>query len=154
MYYKYRSLLQNIPVRHLINPMKMDDMARAKQLNMLTDIDLNNIFLLGSKDNIEKYLKTANELKMYGQKYSWFAVAKEGLADMRCMCEELNVITLTPASLSTDKVSSLRRNYGITMGSNADVAFYFDATIQALYGVRLDNNNHAFLNMKMIFCDH
>ena len=76
MNYKYRSLLMNIPVRHLINKMKKDDMEKEKQLKMMTDIDLNNIFLLGRKSMIEQYLAVANKLKMYGMKYSWFAMSK------------------------------------------------------------------------------
>ena len=76
MNYKYRSLLMNIPVRHLINKMKMDSMEQEKQLKMMTDIDLNNIFLLGKKSMIEQYLKAANKLKMHGIKYSWFAMSK------------------------------------------------------------------------------
>ena len=76
MNYKYRSLLMNIPVRHLINKMKMDSMEQEKQLKMMTDIDLNNIFLLGKKSMIEQYLRVANKLKMHGIKYSWFAMSK------------------------------------------------------------------------------
>ena len=76
MNYKYRSLLMNIPVRHLINKMKKDDMEKEKQLKMMTDIDLNNIFLLGRKSMIEDYLAVANKLRMYGIKYSWFAMSK------------------------------------------------------------------------------
>lgn len=76
MEYKYRSLLQNVPVRHLINKMKMDMDAIKKHLQMLSNVDLNNIFLLGSPENSEMYLKAANDLKMYGERYSWFVVSK------------------------------------------------------------------------------
>lgn len=56
--------------------MKMDMSAIKTHLNTLTNVDLNNIFLVGSPENAEMYLKAANELKMYGERYSWFVVSK------------------------------------------------------------------------------
>ena len=76
MDYKYRSLLMNVPVRHLINKMKMTPENIEAHLKRLTEVDLNNIFLLMSTENAAMYLDMANQLKMYGQKYSWFVMTK------------------------------------------------------------------------------
>lgn len=76
MDYKYRSLLMNVPVRHLINRMKMGDAEIEKHLKRLSDVDLNNIFLFSSLENAKTYLDVANMIKMYGTKYSWFVLTK------------------------------------------------------------------------------
>ena len=76
MYYKYGTLLQNIPVRHLIQPMKKGEEATEKQLKLFDEIDLHNVFLVGSGASIKSYLAAANKLKMFTKKYAWFAVTK------------------------------------------------------------------------------
>ena len=73
MDYKYRSLLQNIPVRHLINKMKGPSEI-GMHLNRLMDVDLNNIFLFMSSENAAMYLKEASQMGMHGTKYSWFVL--------------------------------------------------------------------------------
>ena len=80
MYYKYGTLLQNIPVRHLIQPMKMGEDAIDKQLALFDRIDLHNVFLVGNAANIKSYLARAAAMGMFNdkikKKYSWFAVTK------------------------------------------------------------------------------
>ena len=76
MDYKYRTLLQNVPVRHLINKMKNDPEDIKKQLKRLVDVDLNNIFLLSSVKNAERYLDIANALNMNTKKTQWFFFSK------------------------------------------------------------------------------
>ena len=76
MEYKYRSLLINVPVRHLINKMRKTEEDIMKHLTTMSEVDLNNIFLFMSKPNAEMYLKVANMMKMYGKKYSWFLLTK------------------------------------------------------------------------------
>merc|ERR1719422_603704 len=134
MNYKYRSLLMNIPVRHLINKMKKDDMEKEKQLKMMTDIDLNNIFLLGRKSMIEQYLAVANKLKMYGMKYSWFAMSKESLKDVSCDCNQQKVITMAPMPTVDNKVPSIKQKLGLK-GFDVDIGFYYDAAIASLKAI-------------------
>jgi ionotropic glutamate receptor len=76
MEYKYRSLLLNVPCRHLINKMRMGEQNVMEHLKLMTKIDLNNIFLLGSPENIARYLTVASSLGMIGKKYSWLALSK------------------------------------------------------------------------------
>ena len=78
MDYKYRTLLQNVPVRHLINRMKTEKTDVEKQLKRLSDVDLNNIFLLSSIKNAERYLDIANnmEIPLNTKKTKWFVLTK------------------------------------------------------------------------------
>ena len=76
MTYKYRSLLLNVPCRHMINKMKTTPEEMSEHLKRITRIDLNNIFLLMSVENAQKYLNEANNLGLYGKKYSYFLMTK------------------------------------------------------------------------------
>ena len=76
MDYKYRTMLQNVPVRHLINKMKETGPEIEKQLNRITDVDLNNIFLFAAPKNAEKYLSMANDLNLNTKKTKWFLLTK------------------------------------------------------------------------------
>ena len=48
MDYKYRSLLLNVPTRHLLNKMKEGEGNIEQHLRLMDRIDLNNIFLVRS----------------------------------------------------------------------------------------------------------
>ena len=84
MDYKYRTLLQNVPVRHLINKMKDTKEDVEKQLKRLSDVDLNNIFLFSTIQNAERYLSIANsmEIPLNTKKTKWFVLTK--VSSFRC----------------------------------------------------------------------
>ncbi|QQP50897.1 Ionotropic glutamate receptor 25a [Caligus rogercresseyi] len=54
MHYKYRSLLQNIPVRHMIQKIRMGKNELKAQLLRMTEVDLNNYFVFGSVESIQE----------------------------------------------------------------------------------------------------
>ena len=60
----------------MINKMKTTEQEMSEHLKRIAKIDLNNIFLLMSVENAQKYLAEANKLEMYGKKYSWFVMSK------------------------------------------------------------------------------
>ncbi len=76
MEYKYRSLLMNVPCRHLINRMRDSPDAISEHLKTMSKIDLNNIFLVGKLQNVQKYLTVGSSLGFVGKKYSWFVLTK------------------------------------------------------------------------------
>ncbi|CAB4065386.1 GRIN [Lepeophtheirus salmonis] len=76
MDYKYRSLLQNIPVRHMIQKIRTGKNELKGQLMRMSQVDLNNYFVFGSVKTIEEVVAKANEMKLYGTKYAWFAITK------------------------------------------------------------------------------
>ena len=75
MDHKYKSLLQNVPTRHLIAPAE-DASSVKRQLTRLTELDLVNFFILGRLSTIKTVLDAANANKFFGRKYAWFAITQ------------------------------------------------------------------------------
>nr|AHN49641.1 ionotropic glutamate receptor 25a [Caligus rogercresseyi] len=134
MHYKYRSLLQNIPVRHMIQKIRMGKNELKAQLLRMTEVDLNNYFVFGSVESIQRVVGLANELKLYGTKYSWFAITKESDFNFKCSCEKLDLIFIKPAKPGNGALIS-----SIVSGSDLkpklDAGFYFEVAARGLVGV-------------------
>jgi len=133
MEYKYRSLLLNVPCRHLINKMRMGEQNVMEHLKLMNKIDLNNIFLLGKPENIARYLTVASSLGMVGKKYSWSALSKESLDDLSCSpCEDIPIMTMSPGPHPTNRVANIRSGFEIMSKSDLDVGFYYDVASAAI----------------------
>jgi ionotropic glutamate receptor len=79
MDYKYKSLLLNVPTRHIIHMIKDNDAELRQQLLKISEVDLNNFFILGSKDTVMRVMSAGNNLKLFGSKYAWFGLTKVSL---------------------------------------------------------------------------
>lgn len=55
MDHKYKSLLQNIPTRHVITAIAKDG-EREQQIEKLRNLDINNFFILGTLQSIKLVL--------------------------------------------------------------------------------------------------
>ena len=77
MNHHYSNLFINMPVRHLINKLETSNKGSlTAQIKRMGDLEISNFFILGSNNNIKMVLEVANELKMYGEQYAWFAGTK------------------------------------------------------------------------------
>lgn len=75
MDHKYKSLLQNIPTRHIIAA--IDDTASIKlHLTRFRDVDIVNFFVLGKLSSIKSVLDHANSNKLFGRKYAWHVITQ------------------------------------------------------------------------------
>lgn len=75
MDHKYKSLLQNIPTRHIIA--SIDDMTSIKlHLTRFRDVDIVNFFVLGKLSIIKSVLDHANSNKLFGRKYAWHVITQ------------------------------------------------------------------------------
>lgn len=63
MDHKYKALLQNIPTRHVITAINVEQ--RAEQIEKLRNLDINNFFVLGGLTSIKEVLgkKILNQTK-------------------------------------------------------------------------------------------
>ena len=52
----YKSLLMNLPCRHIINNIETTDDALKKQIERIKNVDVANFFLLASMKNINRVL--------------------------------------------------------------------------------------------------
>lgn len=74
MDHKYKSLLQNIPCRHLITP--VDDKELRKQLTKMKDLDVVNFFILGRLTTIKNVLDAATANEFFDKKFAWFVITQ------------------------------------------------------------------------------
>jgi ionotropic glutamate receptor len=72
MDHKYKSLLQNIPTRHMI--VKADQEDGKAQLKRLRERDIFNYFILGRVSTINNVLDSAEENGFFERQYAWHAI--------------------------------------------------------------------------------
>lgn len=75
MDHKYKSLLQNIPTRHLITAVD-EAGGLKKQLTKMRDLDVVNFFILGRLATIKTVLDAATAIKFFGKKFAWFVITQ------------------------------------------------------------------------------
>lgn len=75
MDHKYKSLLQNIPTRHIIAA--IDDTTSIKlHLTRFRDVDIVNFFVLAKLSVVKSVLDHANSNKLFGKKYAWHVITQ------------------------------------------------------------------------------
>ena len=72
MDHKYKSLLQNIPTRHMI--VKVSEKDGQEQLKHLRERDIYNYFILGSLATISKVLDSANANDYFDRQFAWHGI--------------------------------------------------------------------------------
>jgi len=153
MDHQYKSLLLNMPVRHIINKVKTSSSEIKKQLTRLEEMDIKNYFILGNSDTLMNVYKAASELKMYGEKYAWFAGTKESGAefDASC-CDEMAVAFFSPILPSSAQIRSYKTMYGLTATPEIDAGFYFDLTVRSLTAVHNMKSGGSWPEMTYTKC--
>jgi hypothetical protein len=72
MDHKYKSLLQNIPTRHMI--VKADQKDGKEQLKRLRERDIFNYFILGRISTIKNVLDSAEENGFFERQFAWHGI--------------------------------------------------------------------------------
>jgi len=72
MDHKYKSLLQNIPTRHMIVKVSQDD--GVGQLQRLREKDIFNYFVIGRLTTINKVLESAETKKFFQRQFAWHGI--------------------------------------------------------------------------------
>ncbi len=71
---QYNELLRNVPVRHAIERAEPDNVGN--QLKRFSDLNLKNVFVVGSAKFLNQITDVANDLNLFGPKLTWFALTK------------------------------------------------------------------------------
>ncbi|XP_050723400.1 ionotropic receptor 25a-like [Eriocheir sinensis] len=153
MDHKYKSLLMNLPCRHILTEVEATEMALRKQTKRLMDADIVNYFVVGSKETISRVLDAATANGMFGRKYSWYAVSK-GKDDIQCGCENSTVVYLRPEQPTKNRIGMLQRDYGLGAKPAIDAAFYFDFTLRGIKAAALLAKEGKYVNFKYVKCDN
>ncbi|XP_077296416.1 ionotropic receptor 25a isoform X2 [Arctopsyche grandis] len=156
MDHKYKSLLQNIPTRHVISPVKSTSIDEIKsQLTSLRQLDIVNFFILGSLTTITNVLDAADLNNFFGRKYSWYALTQDK-GDLTCNCKEATIIYAkpNPDASSRDRLGKIKTTYSMNGEPEIVSAFYFDLSLRTFLAVKgLLEIGNLQKNMDYITCD-
>ncbi|XP_031839335.1 ionotropic receptor 25a [Nomia melanderi] len=149
MDHKYKSLLLNVPTRHVINEAsrKLADIKR--QLPRLRDLDIVNYFILGDISTVNLALEAAEALNFTGRKYGWFLLTLESKVWPTCQCSNVTVFFMRPES--GDKGKLLEASLPKPLISSS---FYYDLVHLAVKAMKLALNDGDWpARPKQITCD-
>jgi len=142
MNHKYKSLLLNVPTRHVINHLQTTIDGVKRQLSQLRDLDVVNYFLLGDQKSINMILKAGDSLDFIGRKYGWFIISLNDEFWPLCACENITILFLKPQPplANQSQPSSMMATLPKPFISSA---FYYDLTLLGVRSMKsaLDNGD-------------
>ncbi|XP_074039015.1 ionotropic receptor 25a isoform X1 [Leptinotarsa decemlineata] len=136
MDHKYKSLLQNVPTRHIITPIKAGNQV-VEQLTQLRKLDLVNFFVLASLKNIKRVLDAADSVNFFNRKFAWHVITQED-GEMKCVCRNATIIFVKPSpnAAHQDRLGTLQRTYQLNTKPIISSAFYFDLTLRSFIAIK------------------
>lgn len=137
MNHKYKSLLLNVPTRHVINPLLSSSDEVKEQLMKLRDLDVVNYFLLGDGNSVNTLLEAGESLSFTGRKYGWFVVTLDEELWPSCACENISVLFLKPQPPMTGNQSQAEPDLKATLPKPfITSAFYYDLTLLGVIAMK------------------
>jgi len=138
MNHKYKSLLLNVPTRHVINSLQNTIDNVREQLSKLRDLDVVNYFLLGDGDSINMLLDAGKSLSFTGRKYGWFILTLDEELWPSCACENITVLFLKPELPMTSDENQAESIIRATLPKPLITsAFYYDLTLLGVRAMKL-----------------
>ncbi|XP_058796217.1 ionotropic receptor 25a-like isoform X2 [Phymastichus coffea] len=127
MDHKYKSLLLNVPTRHVIVPARPAGAALREQISRLRDLDIVNFFVLGSEATISAALQAANSLDFTDHRYGWFGVTLNEDSSVRCEdCRRARILVFKPEASGNQQQLSELTSKGALPKPWIQSAFYYD----------------------------
>ncbi|XP_066943242.1 ionotropic receptor 25a [Macrobrachium rosenbergii] len=153
MDHKYKSLLQNLPCRHIMVMIESTEAAIRNQTKRLKDADIVNFFAVGTLDTISKVLDAATANNMFGRKYSWYGLSKDR-NDIQCGCENATVVFLRPSMTTETKgrLTMLKQSYQMNAMPEIDAMFYFNYALRGIKAAGQLAAQGKYTNFKFLKC--
>lgn len=154
MNHKYKSLLLNVPTRHVINDLQISIDLIKEQLTRLRDLDIVNYFLLGDEKSIDTVLNITESLSFTGRKYGWFILTLNDEFWPSCQCNNITLLFMKPQSPMGGNRSQESVTRTILPKLFITSAFYYDLTLLGVRAMKsaLDNGDWP-LEPPQINCD-
>nr|ALG36131.1 ionotropic receptor 1 [Sclerodermus sp. MQW-2015] len=127
MDHKYKSLLLNVPTRHVINRISHSVEDVKLQLSRLRDLDIVNFFVLGDGVTVNRALEAAQSLNFTGRKYGWFALTLHDFTPS-CECQNITLLFAKPMNAGTAENMTLMADGGMLQEPLISSGFYYDLT--------------------------
>ncbi|XP_050463521.1 ionotropic receptor 25a [Cataglyphis hispanica] len=155
MNHKYKSLLLNVPTRHVISSLQNSTELVMKQLSRLRNLDVVNYFLMGDEKSIDMVLDAGMSLSFTGRKYAWFVLSLNDELWPSCPCENITILFLKPQSPMMGNQSQAEPVARTILPKPLITsAFYYDLTLLGVSAMKsaLDNGDWP-LEPRQIDCN-
>ncbi|GLH09406.1 Chemosensory protein [Gryllus bimaculatus] len=131
MDHKYKSLLQNIPTRHLINEVQSGRIRY--QLENFKRLELFNYFIIGDLKTIKTALDAGDGLESFDRKFAWHTISLDaGTPTTNCSkCSFLHIKPVQGTS-TRERLQMLQTDYGLKAETPIEASFYFDIMLQGI----------------------
>ncbi|KAK0083400.1 hypothetical protein PV325_008825 [Microctonus aethiopoides] len=127
MDHKYKSLLLNVPTRHVIVRSKKNDLEIDSQLTRLRDLDIVNYFILGDENILTQTLNIGESKNFTGRKYGWYAFTLNDDMTLKCECRNISVLFFKPkVTTQNQQLLSELTTQGVLPPPLLSSAFYYD----------------------------
>lgn len=135
MDHKFKSLLQNVATRHIIAPIK-DENVKDQLLN-LRKLDLVNFFVLGSLASIKRVLDASDSAGFFNRKFAWHAITQDK-GDLKCVCKNATIMFVKPLvdNQYQDRLGLIRTTYQLNAEPQITSAFYFDLALHTFLAIK------------------
>ncbi|PSN38557.1 Ionotropic receptor 25a [Blattella germanica] len=135
MDHKYKSLLQNIPTRHMI--VKVDQQGPRAQLERMRSRDIFNYFIVGRMTTIKKVFDVAYKKKYFMRQFAWHGITSDS-GNVYCDCKNATVFYVKPRPNQeyTDRYDLLKTKFGLSGTPEITVSFYFDIAVRTLMAAK------------------
>ncbi|XP_034234147.1 ionotropic receptor 25a isoform X1 [Thrips palmi] len=153
MDHKYKSLLQNVPTRHLIAA--VEDVRNVKrQLTRLRELDIVNFFVLGRLATLKNVLDAANANKYFGRKFAWFAITQDK-GQLKCSASNATILFLKPEPdpTSRERLEKLRTDFSLTTEPEIASAFYFDLALRSFLSIKQMMDKGQWKKLNYVSCE-
>ena len=154
MDHKYKSLLLNVPTRHVIVHTKEPGEPLRRQISMLRDLDIVNFFILGNEVTIGAALQAANSLNFTGHKYGWFGITLNHDFSPRCAdCRNVSLMLFKPQASQNQQQLMELSSKGVLPRPLILSAFYYDLTKIGVLAMKAAVDAAEWRKPRFIECD-
>lgn len=137
MDHKYKSLLLNVPTRHVIVRSKTNDLEIDSQLTRLRDLDIVNYFILGDENILTQTLNIGESKNFTGRKYGWYAFTLSDDMTLKCDCRNISVLFFKPkVTTQNQQLLSELTTQGALPPPLLTSAFYYDFVRLGVHAMR------------------
>lgn len=144
MDHKYKSLLVNVPTRHVIVKAKNTKKHIDEQLTRIRSLDLVNFFILSNDKVLTSILDDAEAKNYTNKKYGWYGFSLDDV-DPKCDCKNITILFFKPklTTLNQQRISELTTK-GLLPKPILTSAFYYDLTKLGVLAMRLSTEDGSW----------
>lgn len=128
--YMYRNMFLNVRARNIIMKIKPVIQDLKDQIEQLSILDINNIFVVGDQEIVTFVVNTAQFLSSLKESTAWFAIMLDDYQPKCYQCTNFSILSINPEiSPQILRSNLISKPYMMT-------AFYFEVTKLAIVAMK------------------